>query len=137
PIAPQSKGTWTDSAAHLPWLFDVTEALRDGDNHWQLSAPLYHGETLRGPVRLHASSPLQPVQVRRLSESGFSVRIGDALDHVLLENERGVVDWAHGRTDARCALLGHDGTVAATDVRHLRLPGGFSADSQSPCDFTW
>lgn len=146
PVAPlwvQARGTWEGSATFLPWVFDITDALVEGTNEVTLSAVLFHGESVEGPVRLGVrAEPLTPT-VEREAQDAFRVTIDGKADRVLMDHEGGRVRWAGGWTDARFALLLASGEVAAGDATMLELPAGaglpsgLTLHSQGPCDFAW
>jgi hypothetical protein len=132
-----SRGTWEGSVWPLPWFYDITDAVRDGENAIELRAPWFHGETVCGPVWLLKECPTDPVFAKRTGADTFRVTIGEAVDELVMEREDGVAPWAGGETDARYALLAADGTVAAAVVTRLALPSGLRFTSQAPCDLVW
>ena len=133
----QAKGIWSDSSGFLPWVFEVTNTLRDGINDISLTAPFFHGESLAGPVTLCVEQEPRSVSVVRAGHDAFIVTSGEDTDQVLIERNGGVAPWAGGETDARYAFYAADGTVAAACVTYLTLPGGPTVHSHSPCDLVW
>lgn len=132
-----SRGIWTESVVFLPRFFDITSAVKPGDNTFVFEAPYFHGESVRGPIRLCREQATQPVKAERVGKDTFRVRIGKETDDLLVDRETGVGPWAGGETDARYAVLTADGTVAAADVMTLSLPNGLRLRSQAPCDLVW
>ena len=131
------QGIWSESATFLPWVFDITEALRDGDNEILLRAPFFHGETICGPIRLCIEQDPLPVDFVRAGADTFAATVGEETDQIVMDRTGGVAPWAGGETDARYAVLLMNGTVAACDVTALSLPSGFRLQSSAPCDVYW
>jgi hypothetical protein len=131
-----TRGTWADSVSCLPWFFDITPALRDGDNEIVLSAPYFHGETACGPVTLFTEVPVQPAVVARTGADTFRVTVAGITDELVMEREGGIASWLDGETDARYAVRTADGTVAAAAVTRLTL-GDLRVICQSPTDVNW
>jgi len=131
------QGVWPESVVFLPRFFDITSAVKAGENSLVLDAPYFHGESVRGPVQLFCEQPTRSVRVDRAGKDAFQVCIGDEVDEVLVDRETGLGSWAGGETDARYAVLTGDGTVAAAQVMNLSLPTGLRFKSQAPCDLVW
>ena len=131
-----AQGIWKDSTTHIPQVFDLTAALRDGDNAIELTAPWFHGESLRGPAQLFVEQQPLPVQVEHTGADTFRATIGTECDELVLERES-LAPWLNGETDARYACLATDGTLAACDVTRVSLPGKLTMRSAAPCDVSW
>jgi len=132
----QVQGIWKDSTTHMPWLFDITAALRTGENTIAFNAPWFHGETLRGPAELFVAEEPIPVQITRTGLDTFRVQWGTETDELVIERE-GPAVWLGGDTDARYACLNTDGEVIAFDVTRLSLPGKVTLRAAAPCDINW
>ena len=133
----QAQGVWSQSVTHLPWFFDITDALRDGMNEITLTAPYFHGETVGGPVHLCAAREAEPVRIARTGPDTFAATVGSETDLLVIEREGGPAPWAGGSTDARYAVLAWDGSVSACHVTALSLPSGLRLRSSAPCDLQW
>lgn len=145
-VAPQwiqARGTWEGSACFLPWVFDVTEAVVEGTNELAISAPLFHGESVEGPVKLGVRLEPGVAKAERVGADSFRVSVGGSVDLVLMDHEGGRTAWAGGSADARFALLMGSGEVALAEATHLDLPAsktlptGLMLRSQGPCDLAW
>jgi hypothetical protein len=140
PTLQQERGVWHESATHLPQRYDVTEALRCGENEISLVAPFFHGETVAGTVLLVVECAPLPVAARRTGEDTFAVAIDDATDDLVVERDDLVIErlanapWLNGETDARYALRDADGNITALQVSNLRLPDAVELHSQPACD---
>lgn len=135
--AVQERGTWSQSATCLPWVFDITAALQAGDNTLTFTAPFFHGESLLGPAHLSVAHAPQPVEVTRTGPDSFSVTFEGDTDLLLVEHHGGACAWAGGVCDASAAHLTADGTLSAIGVSQLTLPNGLCLHSQAPCDLNW
>ena len=134
---PQDKGSWPGSAECLPRVFEITDALGDGENRLELLAPFFHGESVLGPVRLSAGIEHEPASVEALGGAAFRVSLPEGEEWLLSDNRAGLVQWAGGETDARYALRTSVGEVAAAAVSRLELPEGVRLLVDSPCDIAW
>ncbi|OPZ86813.1 MAG: PBS lyase HEAT-like repeat protein [bacterium ADurb.Bin429] len=130
-------GGWSGAVSFLPWFFDVTSALHVGENTIELIAPYFHGETVCGPVRLHAVRAPQPTRAERTGLDTLRITFAGETDELVLEREGGLAPWAGGKTDARYAVLTADGQVSAAEMTRLSLPNGLRIHSQAPCDLVW
>ena len=136
PATTHTRGIWEASVSCLPWFYDITPALRDGENTLVLSAPYFHGETACGPVTLFKAVTPLAVSAEKTGADTLRVRVGEETDELLLEREGGIAPWLDGETDARYALRAADGTVAAAAVTRLHL-GELQVNCQSPTDLSW
>jgi len=108
----------TSSFAHL---FSIGAACRAGENELILTLKTFHGESLRGPVLLHRSLPLEPVTLTSAGSNQWRVGVGGKPHQVLFANE-GLVAWQEGRTDARHALFSASGELALAGVSVAAFP---------------
>ncbi|MHB9131351.1 MAG: HEAT repeat domain-containing protein [Armatimonadota bacterium] len=136
PTMTQARGIWLESSTYLPFFYDLSAALQEGNNEITLIAPYFHGETVCGPARLCEPIAVAPVDVRRTGEDTFSVTMGTEHDDLIMERTQGCAPWLDGETDARYAVRSTAGTVTACAVTRLRLPS-LSFRSSYPVDFSW
>ena len=136
PATTHTRGIWEQSVSCFPWFFDLTPALRDGENTLVLIAPYFHGETACGPVTLFKEVTPPAVTAEKTGADTIRVTVGSETDELLLEREGGIAPWLDGETDARYALRAADGTVAAAAVTRLRL-GELHVTCQAPTDLCW
>ncbi|MHB9132098.1 MAG: HEAT repeat domain-containing protein [Armatimonadota bacterium] len=132
-----SRGIWEESTSLLPYTFEVTDALLDGENEITITAPYFHGETVCGPVMLSLAQEPSAVRFARTGKDTFAISHEQGTDVLLLDHEGGTTELAGGSTNAQHALLAADGTVAACAATELSLPGGLTVQSQAPCDQVW
>jgi len=131
------RGVWEDSLAVLPLFYDITDAIRPGENQLTLRSPWMHGETLAGPVTLLRRIETAPVTLDVTSPSTASVSIGEQTDELLLPHDEQIVQWLGGQTDAHAGIRTHDGTIVVVNATQLELPNQTCIRLNRPCDFEW
>ncbi len=123
-----------DGLTALAHVFDLTGKVRAGLNRLELEAPYRHGETIAGPVEL-----LRPVAetpqaaFERLDPDVYAVTVDGRRDLLLLDNGRGLRDFAGGRTDATHAVATATAT-ACIQATHFDGTRRFVLDARLPSD---
>jgi HEAT repeat protein len=136
PTMAQARGIWPESSTYLPLFFDLSAAVREGDNLLELIAPYFHGESVCGSARLCEAIALPAIEVQCVGEDAFTVTVGAERDDLLVERTQGCAPWLDGETDARYAVRSAAGTVTACAVTRLQLDG-LSVQSTCPLDLYW